>query len=365
MKVRVHYSLSPVSGSSTLGRSASGPAVRPSSDTAASLAEDPDSDASSDRATELVLRCDADWDADVAPRRVDRARALFEFELEDSAFRYFKPVLRQNGRLRWSQGENFLAVRGKKTKDVFPHFDPDSSCHVCDVQHLPSSFEERGYDLRVFLPQGYDENELERYPVLYMQDGQNLFFPDEAFAGKHWRIQETLALLEKMNLVRKVIVVGIYPRDRMKEYTEPGCATYVRFLVEELKPWVDAHYRTLAGPDTTAILGSSLGGVVSFYAGWEHPGVFGNVGAMSSTFGYRNELLARVLRSRKRRLKIYLDSGWPRDNYEVTRSMRAALELEGWRPGKDLFYVAFPEAKHDEESWAMRVHLPFQFFFGE
>jgi predicted alpha/beta superfamily hydrolase len=315
--------------------------------------------------SELLLRCDADWETDLAPQRVDRRRSRFEFELADADFRYFKPVLREDGRVRWAQGENVLAVRGKQAKDVFPHFDPDSSCHVCDVHHVPSSFEARGYDLRVFLPQGYDENELERYPVLYMQDGQNLFFPDEAFGGKHWRIQETLELLARMNLVRKVIVVGVYPRDRMREYTEPGCASYARFLAQELVPWVDAHYRTLAGPAGRALLGSSLGGVVSFFTGWEHPDVFGNVGAMSSTFGYENTLLARVAREKKRALRIYLDSGYPRDNYEVTRSMRAALEARGWRRGEDLHYVAFPEGRHDEDSWAMRVHLPFQFFFGE
>jgi enterochelin esterase-like enzyme len=332
VKVRVHYSL--------LGRA-------------------------SGETTEILLRADGDWEHDLAPRRVNRSRSRFEFELDEADYRYFKPVLRADGETRWAQGENLLALRGKDAQDVYPYFDPDSTCHVCDVHNVPSTFEARGYDLRVFLPQGYSENELERYPVLYMQDGQNLFFPDEAFAGKHWRISETLELLSKMNLVRKVIVVGVYPRDRIKEYTEPGCARYARFLAEELVPWVDARYRTVPKPAARALLGSSLGGVVSFWTGWEHPEVFGNVGAMSSTFGYENSLLERVAKERRRKLRIYLDSGYPRDNYEVTRSMRTTLERKGWLRGRDLLYVAFPEAKHNEESWAMRVHLPFQFFFGE
>jgi hypothetical protein len=248
-------------------------------------------------AGELGLRSDGDWERSIRPARVGRGRTRFEFELGDDApYHYFKPVLEDAHGPRWSQGENFLALRERgRALDVYPHFAPDSSCHVCEAQSVPSSFEQRGYELRIFLPPGYDENVLQRFPVLYMQDGQNLFFPDEAAHGKHWRVGETLALLDRMCLVRQVIVVGIYPRERMREYTQPGYQTYGRFLVEELKPWVDAHYRTLPGARTTAVMGSSLGGVVSFYLGWQYPQVFGQVGALSATFGYADDLHGRVL----------------------------------------------------------------------
>lgn len=312
----------------------------------------------------LFLRTDADWEHDLAPTRV-RGGSCFEFDLgQESPFRYFKAVLRDGDELRWAQGTNGLAVEPGTVRDAFPYFEPDSTCHVCDVHGVPSTFEERGHDVRVFLPPGYDENPLEHYPCVYMQDGQNLFFPDEAFGGKHWRVQETLSVLNSMNLVRQVIVVGVYPRERMREYTAPGYDSYARFLAQELKPWVDERYRTLRDPSSTAVMGSSLGGVLALHACWEHPESFGNAACMSSTFGFRDDLLERVLHAARRPIRVYLDSGWPGDNYEVNLGMRQALVLRGYREGVDLRYNAFPLARHDEESWASRVHLPLQFFFG-
>ena len=202
-------------------------------------------------------------------------------------------------------------------------------------------------------------------PVLYMHDGHNLFFKEEAFVGISWRADEVLDILDKMNAIEEVIVVGIYPDDRTSEYTLPGYQQYGHFLVETLKPLIDAKYRTLAGPSDTAAMGSSLGGVVSFYLGWQWPDVFGKIACLSSTFTFRDDLLQRVRDEAKRNIKIYLDSGWPGDNYEATRSMRDRLIWKGYRPGSELFYLAFPEAKHDENARAERSPIPFQFLFGK
>jgi hypothetical protein len=96
-----------------------------------------------------------------------------------------------------------------------------------------------------------------------------------AVAGGHQDVPTKL--LDKMNAIEEVIVVGIHPNDRMSEYTLPGYQDYGRFLVETLKPLIDAKYRTLTGPSHTAAMGSSLGGVVSFYLGWQWSEVFGKV----------------------------------------------------------------------------------------
>jgi predicted alpha/beta superfamily hydrolase len=112
-------------------------------------------------------------------------------------------------------------------------------------------------------------------------------------------------------------------------------------------------------------MGSSLGGVVSLFLGWQWPEVFGKVACLSSTFAYQDDLLERVSKESKRKIRIYLDSGWPGDNYEATRSMRDRLIWKGYRPGSELFYLAFPEAKHDENAWASRSAIPFQFLFGK
>jgi predicted alpha/beta superfamily hydrolase len=314
----------------------------------------------------LLLRSDRDWELDIEPTRIAADGTRFEFDLElTGPSLYFKAILRgATDEVRWCQGEDCLALRdGGEQLDLYPHFQGDAECSVCSLRELAGSGE-RTHSLRVFYPPGYGENTLERYPVLYMQDGQNLFFAKESFGGQHWMVEETLRVLGAMNLVQKALVVGIYPRQRMEDYTKPGYEEYGRYLVEDVKPWIDANYRTLSGPEHTAVMGSSLGGVVSLYLAWQWPEVFGNAACLSSTFGYRDDLHERIESEQRRSIRIYLDSGWPRDNYEPTRAMRNLLLRRGFRIGDDLTYLAFPRAQHDETSWAMRAHIPFQFFFG-
>jgi predicted alpha/beta superfamily hydrolase len=142
-------------------------------------------------------------------------------------------------------------------------------------------------------------------------------------------------------------------------------ADYGRFLVETLKPLIDAKYRTLTEPTATAVMGSSLGGVVSFYLGWQRPEVFGKVGCLSSTFTYRDDLLKRVSTQPKRKIRIYLDSGWPGDNYEPTCSMRDRLIWKGYSPGSELSATRFrrrqlcvraDSASHRAQDWRVRAN---------
>lgn len=312
---------------------------------------------------QLLLRSDADWEENLEPVAENRHQGWFDFRLRfDGRFAYFKPIVVDPRGLTWARGENLLALPGGRAPlEVWPHFFEDSACSVCNVHQVGG---DSGHAVRVFYPPGYAENTLESYPVLYMQDGQNLFFPDEAFGGQHWKVEETLGVLSSMNLIRKAIVVGVYPRDRMADYTRPGYETYGRFVVDELKPWVERSYRTLPGREHNAVIGSSLGGVVSFYLGWQYPELFGAVGAMSATFGFHDDLAERVASEPRRPLRVYLDTGWPRDNYEVNRSLRRLLIARGYVEGADLLYLAFPEAAHNEQAWAMRAHVPFQYFFG-
>src|SRR6266480_2172096 len=313
----------------------------------------------------MMLRIEENWDANIEPVGQNDWVSKFAIETERPYF-YFKPILLRDNTAQWSRGENFLAVATSGAPlDVHPYFLEDTRCSVCELMPPLASASGREHRFRVFLPPGYYENTLKKYPVLYMHDGRNLFFTEEAFVGNSWRTDEVLGVLDRMNAIEEVIVVGIYPNERMSEYTLPGYQDYGRFLVETLKPLIDAKYRTLAGPADTAVMGSSLGGVVSFYLGWHWPGVFGKVACLSSTFTYRDDLLERVFVEPKRKLQIYLDSGWPADNYEPTRSMRDRLIWKGYRPGTELFYLAFPEAKHDENAWATRSPIPFQFLFGK
>ncbi|MBV9925545.1 MAG: alpha/beta hydrolase [Acidobacteria bacterium] len=315
----------------------------------------------------IVLRTDVDWNRDVEAVAVSPDRTVFEFSYDfNRPYFYFKPcVIDQNG-FHWAVGTNYLAVMDTPGgKDIYPHFFTGTSGTISDPIDFYSQAASGSYRVRVYFPPGYEENTLKRYPVIYMHDGNNLFFPAEAFMGSEWRVDETMDRLDSMNIIDDVIAVGIYPRDRMNEYTKPGYETYGRFVADELKRKVDSKLRTLPTPDRTAVMGSSLGGVVSLYLAWQRPDAFGKAACLSSTFGYRDDLFERVASEPKRNVELYIDSGWPQDNYEVGRSMRDLLVRRGYEFGKDLLYFAFPDALHNEASWASRSHIPFQFFFGK
>lgn len=314
----------------------------------------------------MILRAEMDWDRDIEPSWVSEDRTITEFTVRtDQHYFYFKPCL-AGRELVWSRGSNYLATTGTSgIRRVYPIFFSGLRGTFSDVVSVRAPDGGAEHGLRVYFPPGYDENVLKRYPVLYMHDGSNLFFPDEAFGGNEWQVDENLEQLDSMCLIDKVLVVGIYARDRMNEYTRPGYERYGRLLVEQVKPMIDARLRTLADRENTAVMGSSLGGVVSFYLGWQYPEVFGKAACLSSTFGYRDDLLERVLREPRRDVRFYIDSGWPEDNYENTTAMRDHLLAAGYEFGRDVLHFAFPGALHNEGSWAARSHVPFQFFFGK
>lgn len=309
----------------------------------------------------ITLRTSQDWDHDLEPVRMERGGCERVFELpphDGGAAVYFKPVRHIDGRSDWCNGSNYLAHEGIQA--VYPYFDGGNTGRITEKLHLGS-----GRPARVYLPPGYDENHLKRYPVLYALDGANLFFPDEAFSGTEWGIDEAFDCLNAMNLVDKVVVVGLYAGEsRDDEYTEPGYVAFGRELVEQVLPDVAKRFRVLEGPHQTAIMGASLGGVCALYLAWEHPERFGMAACISSTFGYRDDLLGRVWNEEHRPVRLYLDAGWPGDNHRATLEVYDALVQRGYEPGRDVLFLGFPGALHHEKSWAQRVHLPIQFFFG-
>ena len=307
----------------------------------------------------MFLRTSLDWDRDIAPIGVEDDTVRFQIDMPDERpYLHYKPCLRDCDTVIWAQGEDYLTVPGAPPDIIYPCFHEQKGS-------ITERFAVGDHEVRVYLPPGYRENPLKRYPVLYLHDAANVFFAEEAFCGNEWRVDETLDFLDRVNTIDKVVVVAAYPHDRMREYTVVGYEGYGRYLVESLKPHIDRHYHTLPGAPYTAIMGSSLGGVVSFYAAWRWPEVFGMAGCLSSTFGFRDDLFQRVRTGPRSSARFYLDSGWPRDNCEATRAMAQCLLARGFRMGDDLQYFLFPHAKHSERYWAERVHIPFQFFFGK
>jgi len=313
---------------------------------------------------EMTLRTEDDWGRAIRPSRIDGNR--FEFDVDSPRHVLaFKPVIELGGEPDWSEGNNFLVYPGNgQHKVLHPFFrgSPDRGriTRVHTVEALG-----RAWRMRIYLPPGYGENPLKRYPVLYMHDGTNLFFPHEAFMGQEWQVDETMDLLNGLSVIERTIVVGLHASDRMHDYTAPGFHAYGEALVEHIKPYIDTHLSTLAEPAATGVMGSSLGGVVSMHLAWQYPEVFGAAACLSSTFGYRDDLFERVKAEPKKPIRLYLDSGWPKDNFERTRHMRDLLLLQGFDYGHDLLHFTFPHAKHDELHWADRIHVPFQFLFGK
>jgi predicted alpha/beta superfamily hydrolase len=292
--------------------------------------------------------------------------ATFEIEAARPLV-HFKPCLIKNGTLHWAVGSNnLLIMAGDHVLTVYRYFFSDPHGRFSPLVEIESAILNRRHRLRVYLPPpGYEENTLAHYPFAYMQDGQNLFFPHEAFQRKDWGVKETSQILRSMQAIEDFIIVGVYSNERREEeYTKPGYEAYARSMVEELVPAEQLFLRTTGNRLDRTMWGSSLGGVVSFYTVWQYPEVFGSAACMSSTFTCKDDLMERVLSEPKRKIGFYLDSGWPSDNYEVTVAMALALISRGWRFGRDLLYLCFPHAAHDEKAWGMRLHLPMQLFTG-
>lgn len=315
----------------------------------------------------MVLRTEFDWEKDIEPISVSEDGNITTFELEaDQPFLYFKPILVDaEGNHNWATGSNKLLLMEEPDQRIlYPFFFSSDKGRFSQLYEFDSKILGRTHQLRAYLPPGYEENTLASYPVAFMQDGQNLFFPEEAFMGQTWDVDQTSRELSAMSAVEDFVIIGIRSGDRMKEYTAPGYVDYARSLAEEIVPRAESLLRIGKHRRFRSVWGSSLGGVVSFYTVWQHPDVFGVGVCMSSTFSHKDDLIERVLREPVRDVAFYLDSGWPGDNYEVTMAMAMALVSRGWKYGFNLFHLCFPHAVHSEGDWGMRLHLPMQFING-
>ncbi len=228
--------------------------------------------------------------------------------------------------------------------------------------------------IRVWMPSSYDPNGTKRYPVLYMHDGQNLFDKYTSFAGE-WGIDESIEALIESKGIDGFIVVGIDNGGeyRMNEYTPnwsdmPNMdgGKYAEFIVTELKPYIDKNYLTLTGKEHTMIGGSSMGGLISFYIGLKYKETFGHILAMSSSF-HRNTLEARQEFINSLTLenlpKLYLDSGYPKDNSEFVDVVKAELINKGFP--ESLIYTKKVEGHtHSESSWQARFPEAISWLFN-
>lgn len=236
-------------------------------------------------------------------------------------------------------------------------------------------------DILVYLPRGYRRSVTKRYPILYLQDGQNLFDAATAYNGVEWGVDETAQRLIGSRLVEPLIIVAVdnAGKDRIHEYAptrgliDPekkrrsrGLArNYSRFLVEELKPFIDREYRTRQDPPSTGIGGSSLGGLLAICAGLWFSDVFNKLAVMSPSVWWDDCVILTMVDEldHKLPLKIWLDVGTAEPGWENTRKLRDGLVEKGWRLNDDLQYSEVEGAGHEEAAWAFRIDPVLRFLF--
>lgn len=260
----------------------------------------------------------------------------------------------------------------------------------------------------IWLPEGYSQDN--EYEVLYMHDGQMLFDSSLAFNKQSWRVAQTLTLLQRDLKIRPCIVVGIWnstvhryadyfpekPFLEMKEpekqqvleatngvesrkfdHGKPNSDNYLRFLVKELKPFIDESFSTKPGREHTFICGSSMGGLISLYALSEYPEVFGGAACLSThwtgLFRAENNPCPAAFTSyfgkkipKPSKHLLYFDHG-----DKTLDSLYGAIQ-----PGIDSIYqkagysagsflsLRFPGEEHSEIAWAKRLSIPVRFLLG-
>ncbi len=228
-------------------------------------------------------------------------------------------------------------------------------------------------DVIIWLPPGYKTDLAKHYPVLYMQDGQNIIDPQTSAFNVDWGIDETADSLIKAGAIKKIIVVGIYnTEDRSSEYapTDSG-DSYMKFVVNKLKPLIDKNYRTLPDAKNTAVGGSSLGGLISFMLAWNYPNVFSKAICISPAFDIRRYNFITPVKNYtgpKKLLKIFIDIGTIGLEDSLMNGVDEMLKLlreKGFVEGKDLIYHKDENAKHSEVYWRRQVWRFLEFMFGK
>lgn len=230
----------------------------------------------------------------------------------------------------------------------------------------------------VYLPPQYVAEPTRRFPVFYLHDGQNLFDGTTSYiAGRTWNAQTTADELTLAGCIEPVILVGVANTGlrRMAEYTPTRDfkmgggegRSYARLLIEELKPFIDATYRTLVESTNTALGGSSLGGLITLHIGLEHPEIFGKLAVMSPSLWWNHRSILTLVANKKISTlpRIWLDMGTAEGARHLrdTDQLYSLLIQRGWKRGVDVTYLRDQDAAHDEVAWSNRLGSVLRYLF--
>jgi len=235
-----------------------------------------------------------------------------------------------------------------------------SNVLILQKEFIIPNLNKKKHKIWVYLPPNY-ETSTKKFPVIYMHDAQNLFDEKTSYIGE-WEVDETLnSLFEKTN--KGFIVVGIENggEERINEYTPwphkkyggGKGAVYIDFIVNTLKPFIDTRYRTKSQQKYTGLVGSSLGGLISYYGGLKYPDTFGKIGALSTSFWFSDEVVNFTKTNGAiKNMKLYLLVGEKEGDEMVlgTKKMNELLIETGFKP-KNLTSKIIPEGEHNEAFW--------------
>ena len=248
-------------------------------------------------------------------------------------------------------------------------------------------------NIDVWLPPDYNTNQKKTYSVIYMHDGQNLFSPKISQTKMEWNIDETLTRLIKANKIEPAIVVGIWNtprrtiefmpqrafdvRDNIKRKSEEingnsaESDKYLKFIVSELKPFIDKTYRTKKDRENTFITGSSMGALMSLYAIGEYPDIFGGAACLSPQYPLADGVILNYMEKHlpsPKKHKIYFDYGTlgldaKYERYQIKAD--ALMKKRGYKKGKNWMTKKFVGGDHSEKSWSKRFEIPLIFLLGK
>jgi predicted alpha/beta superfamily hydrolase len=316
------------------------------------------------------------WTETTPPTATLGDRSVFELAIPEGETLDVKLV---RGHDEWAHGRNYTLHAGDHLH-LRPAFERTTTRLLPPVV-IPASDAASPWQLRyqVLLPPSYDEQRARHYPVLYAQDGQALWSTSTDPFGI-WRLDTVIDQLLELGVMSELIVVGIETSearmDRLGTDRDPThgggrAAEHLDAITRVLKPRIDSEYRTRTGRKDTALIGSSLGALFSFYAAWNRPDIFGKAICLSSSFWWANRAMVRAADvAPSPRPTIYLDSGVglhpdapAQDGFQHTRSMQRALVRAGYTNGEDLHCLAFPGQAHSTAAWSARVAMPLQLLF--
>jgi predicted alpha/beta superfamily hydrolase len=266
-------------------------------------------------------------------------------------------------------------------------------------KNFPSAFT-TPRNIEVWLPKQYAE--LDSVSVLYMFDGQNIFHGTRGWSGEYnagWQVDDILDTLIQTNKIPPVMVVGIFngqekrgseympekPKELVKKRIEetthdwykhykeipPESDNHLRFIVEELKPFIDANFKTKSDRAHTYVGGSSMGSLISAYAICEYPKIFGGAACFSTHWPPLEGVFLEYIKENlpdPATHKIWFDHGTEEldAEYEPYQNIAdEAMKARGYEYGKNWITKKFEGAKHHEDDWNARFHLPMEFLMSE